>query len=340
MSNMLYELKNIKRYYNGRCALSVNHLAIEGGQIYALVGPNGSGKTTLLRILAFLDEPTMGEVFYNGSLVAPKMMPFLRREVTMLLQDSRLLTRKVKDNVAYGLKLRGMDPLSMKHRVNEALEMVGLSPKEFANRKWYELSGGEAQRVALASRLVLRPKVLLLDEPTANVDAVSESLINDAVVRAKEEWKTTIIVVSHNLLWLYSVADEVLTLWGGRIIQQGPENIIPGPWKKLETGLYCKTLRDGQKIFVSGEPSESKVISISPSEILLASHGEKSSARNVLRGFVTQMTYHNGDQVRVHVSVGDITLVAFLTKDAVMDLNLHPGMDIYVIFKASAAKWL
>ena len=89
MSNMLYELKNIKRYYNGRCALSINHLAIEGGQIYALVGPNGSGKTTLLRILAFLDEPTMGEVFYNGSLVAPKMMPFLRREVTMLLQDSR-----------------------------------------------------------------------------------------------------------------------------------------------------------------------------------------------------------------------------------------------------------
>ena len=87
---MLYELNEIKRYYNERCALSIGYLTIEQGKIYGLVGPNGSGKTTLLRILAFLDMPDAGSIYYNGSLVLPQLMPALRREVTMLLQNTRL----------------------------------------------------------------------------------------------------------------------------------------------------------------------------------------------------------------------------------------------------------
>lgn len=337
---MLYELRDIKRFYNDRCALSVDRLAIEGGKIYGLVGPNGSGKTTLLRILAFLDEPSEGQIIYKGSFVTSQKASLFRQEVTMLLQNARLLTRKVKDNVAYGLKLRGYDSKTIKSRVVEALEMVGLQPRDFLNRAWHELSGGEAQRVALAARLALRPNVLLLDEPTANVDKVSEALINQAVIKAKREWKTTIIMVSHDLGWLYSTADEILSLWGGRIVRQGPENIIPGPWEKLENGLYCKRLRDGQKIYLSGTPSQSGVVSISPSEILLAEYPERTSARNLLYGFIREMAYCNGSQIRVTLSIGEINLVALITDEAARELKLSPGMNIYVVFKATAAKWL
>jgi len=340
---MLYRLTGIKRYYNERCALSIDHLVIEEGKIYGLVGPNGSGKTTLLRILAFLDEPDAGNIYYNGSLVSPQLVPSLRREVTMLLQNTRLLTRRVKDNVAFGLKMRHMDLNTIKHRVKEALEMVGLPVKDFANRQWYELSGGEAQRVALAARLALRPKVLLLDEPTANVDTVSETLINEAVVRAKEEWKTTIIMVSHDLLWLYNSADETISLWGGRVASHGPENVILGPWEKVGDGLYCKKLKDGQKIYVSGIPSSSNAVTVSPGDISLLSNAindDGGSSCNLLRGLVTQMVYSNDGLLRVSIALGELNLVSLVDKDYIKGLDIYPGMEVYASFKPSAAQWL
>ncbi len=160
----LYELQGVVRRYGDRVALDVPELAIHPGEIVGLVGPNGSGKSTLLRTLAFLDPPDEGMLLFRGAPACPAT-PELRRQATLLLQEPYLLKTSIFENVAYGVRLRGeKDPVG---RVRKALEAVGLDYDAFARRPWHALSGGEAQRVALASRLALRPAVLLLDEPTA-----------------------------------------------------------------------------------------------------------------------------------------------------------------------------
>lgn len=210
----IYELKNLKQRYQGRTVLEIDSLTIERQSIVGLTGHNGSGKSTLMRMLAFLERPAHGDIYYDGRPAGPESNR-ARREVTLLTQEPYLLKRTVKANVAYGLKVRGAENIEQASR--GALEMVGLKPDTFLSRSWYELSGGEAQRVALASRLVLKPKVLLLDEPTASLDRESSTLIKQAATRAREEWGTTLVVVSHDLPWLQEVCDSFHTFFEGRL---------------------------------------------------------------------------------------------------------------------------
>lgn len=216
----LYELRDVVQEYGGREVLRVPELDVRERRITGLAGPNGSGKSTLLRILAFLESPVGGEVRWQGG-PARAGADGLRREVTLLTQEPYLLRRSVAANVAYGLKVRGMGGET--GRVREALDMVGLPPDSFARRAWYELSGGEAQRVALAARLALRPRVLLLDEPTASLDEESALRIHDAALMAREQWGATLVVVSHDADWLDRVCDEVLRLRSGRL-ESAPES--------------------------------------------------------------------------------------------------------------------
>jgi tungstate transport system ATP-binding protein len=213
MSAPLYTLRNIRQIYNGRPVLDLAELDVPERSILGLTGHNGSGKSTLLRILAFLEDPVSGSVTYAGRPAGTRDAA-LRREVTLLTQEPYLLKRSVLGNVGYGLKLRGGDG---RERAEEALDMVGLAPEKFARRSWRELSGGEAQRVALASRLALRPRVLLLDEPTASLDRESVARIKDAALAARTAWGATLVVVSHDLPWLESVADRVIRLADGHI---------------------------------------------------------------------------------------------------------------------------
>ncbi|MGE4551715.1 MAG: ATP-binding cassette domain-containing protein [Desulfovibrionaceae bacterium] len=216
----LYELSGIEHAWGGagRPALRLERLVLAPGEALGLTGPNGSGKSTLLRILAFLTAPDRGEVRFDGTPVADEARrAALRREVTLLLQEPRLLRRKVFDNVAYGLRVRG-ERRGLADRVAGALTRVGLAPERFARRWWYELSGGEAQRVALAARLVLRPRVLLLDEPTASLDAASAVRIMDAIHEEQSSRGVALVVASHDRAWLDRLGARRLELsgeWGG-----------------------------------------------------------------------------------------------------------------------------
>lgn len=214
MTAPLYEIRNLVCSYGGKKVLEVGHLDIAADGPTAFVGHNGSGKSTLFRALAFLLKPESGFLAFLGQ-PAEGREEQLRRDVTMLLQDPYLLRRSVFENVAYGLKARG-ERKAMRDRVAEALDMVGLSP-DFAAREWYELSGGEARRVALASRLVLRTKALLLDEPTANVDEENGFLIAGAVKDAWHRWGVVPLVASHDLPWLDEVTDHRILVKRGRI---------------------------------------------------------------------------------------------------------------------------
>jgi tungstate transport system ATP-binding protein len=214
MKERLYHLKNLTQVYGDRTVLDVDRLDIQIGTITGLIGPNGSGKSTLMRILALLEQPAAGQITFQGQPLT-KVPLDLRRQVTMLSQEPYLLKRSVQANVSYGLKLRGIS--DTRQQVSRALEKVGLDPKRFAQRSWRELSGGEAQRVALAARLVLKPQVLLLDEPTASVDRETSGLIRHAALDARNRWGTTLIIISHQLTWLRQIADRILSMDYGRL---------------------------------------------------------------------------------------------------------------------------
>ena len=184
-------------------------IVVASGSVVGLAGPNGAGKSTLLNVLAFLKAPATGEIYFEGRPVTTEgQRQVLRRKVTLLLQHPVLLKRGVLDNVAYGLKIRGVKQ-GREDMAREALEQVGLDPDKFGHRPWRELSGGEAQRVALAARLVLKPTVLLLDEPTASLDVESAERIKGAVASARERG-ATMVVASHDRAWLNSIADRIV----------------------------------------------------------------------------------------------------------------------------------
>lgn len=213
----LYRLSGIVQEYNGRTVLDLESFSVPEGSIVGVSGHNGSGKSTLMRLLAFLENPVAGEIVYDGRKVEDPGAE-LRREVTMLTQEPYLLKRSVRRNVAYGLELRGSSRGEIDHGVNEALIQVGLDPDKFLNRQWFELSGGEAQRVALAARLAINPRVLLLDEPTASLDQESTLLIHQAAVQAREKNGTTLVIVSHDYHWLDDVSDTIFRFASGHML--------------------------------------------------------------------------------------------------------------------------
>jgi tungstate transport system ATP-binding protein len=213
----IYLLQELAKEYNGRRVLQVDHLEIRRGEIFALVGPSGAGKSTLLRLLNFLEPPTNGAVrFLDTEFSSERSISLdVRRRVTTVFQRPVLLNRSVWANVAYGLKLRGRgDPDG---KIRQTLEQVGLA--ELADQKARTLSGGEAQRVALARAMVLDPEVLLLDEPTANLDPYNVGLIEDIVRRLNRDQGTTLVLVTHNVFQARRLAKRVALMLEGRPVE-------------------------------------------------------------------------------------------------------------------------
>lgn len=210
----IISLEKVIQSFSGRTVLNVEHLDINPGEIIGLAGPNGSGKSTLLRMLAFLDSPHSGTIKFMNMPTSNKPGA-VHRQVTLLVQEPYLLKRTVHANIAYGLRVRNKSDITTK--VHNALVEVGLAPESFSNRQWFELSGGEAQRVALAARLVLKPKVLLMDEPTASLDYQSAILIRTAALAARDKSGTSLIIASHDLAWLEEVSDKIIHLENGCI---------------------------------------------------------------------------------------------------------------------------
>jgi len=336
----IYSIKNLTFGYDGTFILRIPDFTISRGAAIGLVGPNGGGKSTLLRLLAFLETPHEGTVSFH-SAKGTHADPNPRRNVTILLQEPYLLKRSVFDNVAYGLKIRN-EHAHLTARVHEALTIVGLPPDEFAHRRWYALSGGEAQRVSLASRLVLKPEVLILDEPTASVDQQSAFLIKEAITTMQEKFATTLVIASHDLVWLNSVSEQIYQIYDGRIVGYAAENLVDGPWVQDDDGLARRLLPDGQAIYTATPPArENASALLNPSDIMLALEKPAGlSARNILRGSITHMTMENmSDKMLVVVDVGTLNLTSRITREAAESLQLLPGTSVLTIFKASALHW-
>ncbi|MEJ2698341.1 MAG: ATP-binding cassette domain-containing protein [Desulfuromonadales bacterium] len=212
----LYLLRGIEKRYNGQLVLELPHLELLPGRIYSLAGPNGAGKSTLLQILALLLPPTRGEMVFSGERVVwnGRSLARQRSAVTLVHQSPFLFDRPVYQNVAFGLKVRGVRGVEQHRRVASALAAVGL--EGFAERRARELSGGEAQRVAMARALVLEPRVLLLDEPTANIDRAHIASI-EKLVASLPNRGTLVVIATHDPGQAVRLGSEQLRMENGRL---------------------------------------------------------------------------------------------------------------------------
>lgn len=337
----IYRLEKITHFYADKQVLDIADLEIPQGSITGLMGPNGSGKSTLLKILAFAMRPTSGRVRFNGTPRYPFSAEIFGK-VTLVTQKPYLLKRSVFDNIAYGLKLRHT-PRDLKPRVLSAMAEVGLDFDRFAFRQWHELSGGEAQRVALAARLILKPEVLLLDEPVASVDAQSAALIRTASLAAREKRGTTLIITSHDLPWLFTCSDTQLTINNGALFATGREIVIPGPYARKNNDPQASTrqLDDGQIIVLPIAASPEKTAVIQRKHIRLTRPEVTGvTSDNRILGTVQSM-YITGqpNEVMITIDAGGLSFMLSMTAGRSARLDLQPGIRITLEFSSADIFW-
>jgi tungstate transport system ATP-binding protein len=313
LSEILYKLNNIQTSYNTKPILNIHALQINQSEILGLIGSNGSGKSTLLRHLAFLESPLSGELLYKG--FSHQLIPLhVKREITILLPEPTLLKRSVKENLLFGLKLHD-DMENAQKRMEEVLELVGLLPKKFLQRQWHELSSGETQRVCLAARLILKPKTLLLDEPTNSLDYNGVPIFSDAISYANQQWKTTVIIASHDLLWLSSLATRQVGLHFGRVMDFSTSNFIFGKWEEKGKNKIFH-FGDDQHLQIPKEwrVGEKRGIAINPRKISLTKEIFTCKEKLFfLEGFIKEISHlQKDDEVSLKINVGEYTIEAIM----------------------------
>ena len=211
---MNLELKSVTKKYGSIIAVDSVSLSLVPGKITVIVGVNGSGKTTLLRILGGLEKPDGGSIFLDNSIINPDE---LQQIATVVFQKATMFNRSIYSNLEFGLRIRGFEREVIKKKIFEALETVDL--EGFQNRNAKKLSGGEQQRVALARAFILQPKILLLDEPTSNLDVNSAKIIEKVILERKNSG-IFILLSTHNLYQAKRLGDQIAHIHGGKIVYQ------------------------------------------------------------------------------------------------------------------------
>jgi tungstate transport system ATP-binding protein len=327
----LFSVSGLRVRFEGRTVLSVDALSIEEGRITVLVGDNGSGKTTLLRILNGLISPDEGRVEFRGRPVPGEGLEEARGSSVLVHERPLLFRGSVGFNVEYGLRRRGLSREEARIRGAEALAHVGLPG--FESRRAAGLSGGERQRVALARALVLAPRVLLLDEPTANVDAASKREIEAIIRRARDEG-ASVIMSTHDRDLAYRLCDRLVRLEAGTP-GEVEENILKGRIEKTDEEFAY--FHAGNALLRCPSRQGEFVVAVLPfDELILSRQPLASSARNQLHGTVTSVQ-QGQTLLRVVVDCG-VPLTALVTREAAREVGVEPGAPCVVTFKASAVR--
>jgi molybdopterin-binding protein len=328
--------------YGGLSALESVDLAIEGGGVLGVIGTSGAGKTTLLKILAGLETPTSGTMMYNREEVNRENVQKLRREATILFQTPLFLRGDVYMNLAYGLRLRNIPEEDIKKRIEEALDRVRLPG--FETRNVSVLSGGEAQRVALARALVIDPKVILLDEPSSNLDPSNASIISDIILTEAE--RRIVVVATHDYEQVHRLARRVLHLEAGRVVGEGEtveilsgaryaDNVFTGD-AHMEEGVCLVDIGGGVSIAAAFKASGRVFVRISPEDIIVSKGFIETSARNEFQSRITAIE-EAGRIIRLKVDAGRIFTVQ-ITRRSLEEMKLNVGGVVYISFKASSVE--
>jgi molybdate transport system ATP-binding protein len=324
-------------------------LEVNDGAVVAVVGPNGAGKTTLLRALAGLVALDHGRVVIDGLVVEDpaghvRIPPELRR-VGVVFQEHRLFANLTAlENVAFGLRATGMPRGEARGKALSWLERVGLP--ELAGRRPRELSGGQAQRIALARALVTEPALLLLDEPLAAVDASARAELRQELRDELRRYAGSRLIVTHDPIEAAALADRLVVLEDGRITQQGPLVEVTAqprsPWVATMVGLNLLLgqatrttvrLANGALVATATAIDGPAFVAFRPNAVTLHRQPPEGSARNVWAGQAGDL-YPAGDRARVHVA-GPVPLIAEVTAGAVAQLGLADGGRVWASVKAT-----
>ena len=347
-----------KTYKRGGFALEVDSIEAPAGTTMALLGPSGSGKTTLLHLLGLLEKPDAGQVRLGGRDVAVGDHE-ARLSIAAVFQRPYLFKGTVAGNVAYGLVMRGVPKHERGARVAKALERVGLAGYE--PRGAHQLSGGEAQRVSLARALVLEPKVLLLDEPLASLDALLKRKLAEEFARIVRDTDATVLWVTHDQDEALMVADRVAIVNEGRVVTCGHADAIMGlpadDWTAAFLGVeppqrgqvlsscdgLVRIAVPGGFVQTIGEatPGAEVVFAVRPEDVLLFEPDAEmplTTARNRLEATVVSCR-PRGATNHVVVDAGGLALAASVSRAASTELGLAVGSRVLAVFKASAVRW-
>ncbi|MDR0577293.1 MAG: ABC transporter ATP-binding protein [Candidatus Accumulibacter sp.] len=347
-------IEGIKKEFSGNKVLEDLSLRIPDGAFYTLLGPSGCGKTTLLRCIAGFYEMDAGRLLFDDDDMT--RVPTHRRDIGMVFQDYALFPDKtVFDNVAYGLRARGVAKPEIGRRVDRAIGSVGLS--SLAERYPAQMSGGQRQRVALARALVIRPRVLLMDEPLSNLDAKMRTQMRDVILDLVQEARITTVFVTHDQEEALAMSDRIAIMDRGRIAQLGtpeelygmpasayvadfvgsantiPVSLEPADPSAAESGKaryrLCGRLLEGVRAYAGG--GENAILVARPEELSLAAPDaavENAVPASVVRrqylGFKTsyRVRLREGPEIRVDLSAVNRTT------------DFHPGDPVQVSFPA------
>jgi len=350
----LLKATGLSKEYEGHLVLREMTVSIKEGEAIAFIGPTGSGKTTLIRMLDLLEAPTWGRIHFDGVDVTHEKKARLeaRRRMSYVQQKPVVFSMNVYDSIACGLKWRHEKNNLIKRKVDDALELVGMSDYRTRNAK--TLSGGETQRVAIARALVTEPEILFLDEPTANLDPISTSKVEQVIHDVIREKKVAIVMATHDMVQGQQLATRIGVLLEGELMQVGSpseifsspesqkvaefvgiENMLPGTVIEREDNLLTIDIRGSHIQAVSDHLITDHVyVLIRPEDITFSLSRNVTSARNLLHGTITRLTLL-GPLMRLEIDCG-FPLFGLLTRSSASDLGLEIGKEIYANFKVTA----
>lgn len=341
----------------GDFLLHIEHLVLERGSYVVLLGPSGAGKTMLLELIAGLEKPDAGSIVLNGIDILS--LPSGQRSIGMVFQKQWLFPHMtVAQNIAYGLRNKRLSSGQIETEVKKLAHETRC--EHLLNRKADKLSGGEAQRVAIARALVLRPEILLLDEPLANLDAHLRVGIS-SLVRQLNRNGQSIIHVTHDFSEAISLASHAVVMQHGRIVQQGsPVEVFSRPANAFVAGFAgirnffhgtldnpadedsaLMTFRAGELTMYLNRPdvvSETGHVHIAAGAITLSNEALSSSAVNQFIGIVSDI-FDAPEGVEVVVDVKGTPFHVLITKQSVQRLNLTTAKEVYIQFKAGALRF-
>jgi len=235
---MKLQIKDLKKNYQGQCVLDINNLTIDKGSFLGIIGSNGAGKSTLIKIIAGLTDASAGFINYDDE----KKSSRIQQNMTLVFQKPYLLRTTVFNNIAYPLTIRRVKKEDIIKQVNEVMKSMDI--EYLQNQKAWTLSGGEAQKVALARATVSKPSILLLDEPTANIDPSSVLVMEENIKKFHKENNSTVIIITHNLQQSKRLCNEVAFMNKGKIIESGKvKDVFSNP-----SNLLTKKFIEGEII--------------------------------------------------------------------------------------------
>ncbi len=328
----VYEIDQLKVQYGDSTVLNIEQFVIGEHESIVLTGANGAGKSTLLNVLAFMLVPAGGTLRFFGMEIQTSELQGVRRRIGYVEQRPYLFNTSVIGNIEMGLKLRGMHKQQRHARAQQVIEHLGLVM--LADKRAHELSGGEAQKVALARALVLEPAVLILDEPFTYLDKAAAAEFEKLLIELRDSRRYTLILSSHDHLRAQLLADRVCHVVRGKVVEGSVANLFRGRYSKssgiFDTGRLQITLPDIRDDF--------ELVAIEPEQVVLSLTELDSSMRNRYPGTITGLQARD-EHVEVTVHAGE-RFHALITHTALQDMDITVGSEVWVNFKSSAVRIL